>query len=152
MRSEEGTFLLAPPSYSLDLTVSYGVFSHYVNIHCVPSFRSLRSRVRTLTSPVHSFLAGRDPSVVMSDEYTSKAILSTLWHAINGYSNVHYPTSLDLPTATAVSVPRPRYLPEYQRGSQAHHKDRGQQGQEKRQSLPTGLSAGHEHDHSEAQA
>jgi hypothetical protein len=88
----------------------------------------------------------------MSDEYTSKAILSTSWQAINEYSNFHYPASPDLPTATAVSVPRPHYLPEYRRGSQAHHKDRGWQGQEKRQSLPTGLSAGHERDHSEAQA
>jgi hypothetical protein len=152
VRSKESTFLLAPPSYSLDVIVSYGIFSHYVNIHCVLSLRSLRSRLRTLTSPVHSFLAGRDPSVVVSDEYTSKTILSTSWQAINGYSNVHYPTSPDLPTATAVSVPRLRYLPEYQRGSQAYHKDRGQQGQEKPQSLPTGLSAGHERDHSEAQA
>jgi hypothetical protein len=101
---------------------------------------------------VHSFLARRDPSVVMSDEYTSNAILSTSWHAINGYSNVHYLTSPDLPTAAAVSVPRPRYLPEYQRGSQAHHKDRGRQSQEKSLSLPTGLIAGHKPDHSEAQA
>jgi hypothetical protein len=88
----------------------------------------------------------------MSDEYTSKAIFSTSWHAINGYSNVNYPASPDLPAAAAVSVPRLRYLPGYQRGSQAHHKDRRWQGQEKRQSLPTGLSAGHGRDHSEAQA
>jgi hypothetical protein len=152
VRSEEGTFLLAPSSCSPDLTISYVVFFHYVNIYCVLSLRLLKSRLRTLTSPVHSFLARRDPSVVMSDEYTSKAIFSTPWHAINGYSNVHYPSSPDLPTAAAVSVPHPRYLPEYQRGSQAHHKDRGRHSQEKPQSLPTGLSAGHKPDHSEAQA